>query len=248
MSFTYQNDEPPAEQSPEDEGSVTRPAVSAVPWYSIILIASYSAVFVAQLVSGFDRSAMLAGDDKDAVLQRHEIWRMLTGAALHASVIHYAMNSYAFYSFGRIFEMLSNRAHVAIVFLTSAIAGSILSMVVNPHGISVGASGGIVGMVGYLAVYSFKRRALISAQFRNNLILNIGIILFYGFVLAQNVDNAGHIGGLVCGAAYALVQVPSDSYADPRIAGPVLETAGLAALGVFITVCTFSILLILQIV
>lgn len=248
MSFTYQPEESANDQPSEIRETTTRPPESRLPWYSIILIASYSAVFLAQLAYGMERSIILAGDDKDAVLHRHEIWRMLTGAALHGGVIHYAMNSYAFYSFGRIFEMLSNKAHVAIVFLTSAIAGSILSLIVNPHGISVGASGGIVGLVGYLAVYSFKRRALISSQFRNNLIINIGIILFYGLILSVNVDNSAHIGGLLCGAAYALVQVPSDSYTDPTTAGPVTEAVGLASLGIFITVCAFSILLIMQII
>ena len=54
--------------------------------------------------------------------------------------------------------MLSNRAHLAIVFLLSAIGGGILSLVSQPDGISVGASGGIVGLIGYLAVYAFRRR------------------------------------------------------------------------------------------
>jgi len=248
MSFINPNEVATPDRPTDDLKMADGPVDSGWPWYSIILIASYSAVFIAQLVYGFDKSAILAGDDKDAVLQRHELWRMLTGAALHVGIVHYAMNSYAFYSFGRIFETLSNRAHVAMVFLMSAIAGSILSQIVSPHGISVGASGGIVGLVGYLAVYSYKRRAFITAEFRWNLIINIAIILFYGVVLSIRVDNAAHIGGLICGAGYALVQVPSDGYVDPQSAGPVTEALGLASLGAFVTICVFSILIITQII
>src|SRR6476469_313474 len=195
-----------------------------LPWFSIILIACYTVAFIAQVATNLDRSIIPAGEDKDAVIGHHEYWRMLTGAALHGSIIHYAMNSYAFYSFGRTFEVLTARAHLPIVFLLSAIGGSVLSQVLNPHGISVGASGGIVGLVGYLAVYSFKRREFITPEFRRSLIFNIGFILFYGFVLVRAVDNFAHIGGLVVGAVYAMLVVPKDAYADPREASSLTQT------------------------
>jgi membrane associated rhomboid family serine protease len=65
------------------------------------------------------------------------------------------MNGYALYNFGRLMELLANRAHLAIVFLLSAIGGGILSTVLSPEGLSVGASGGIVGLIGYLVIYAF---------------------------------------------------------------------------------------------
>ena len=158
------------------------------------------------------------------------------------------MNCYAFYSFGKIFEMLANRAHLAIVFLLSAIGGGILSLVFMPHGTSVGASGGIVGLIGYLAIYAFRRRQFISPAFRKNLLINIGFILVFGLVLYQTIDNFGHIGGLLTGAVYGLLQIPSDAHIDPREAGTGMEFAGIAALGVYIAGCVFSILLILHII
>ena len=69
------------------------------------------------MATGLNASILLAGFDKQAFLVNHEYWRMLTGAATHGSLLHVRMNRYAFYSFGRIFEMLTNRAHLAIVFL-----------------------------------------------------------------------------------------------------------------------------------
>ena len=113
---------------------------------------------------------MSAGFDKQAFLKHHEYWRILTGATTHGSLLHVGMNCYAFYSFGKIFEMLSNRAHLAIVFLLSAIGGGLLSLIFAPSVISVGASGGIVGLIGYLAVYAFRRRQFISPAFRKNLV------------------------------------------------------------------------------
>lgn len=244
MSLQYETGDPEEFSAPVHH---TRSRWDDLPWASVLLIAFYSLVFIAQITTGLDRSILAAGEDKDAVLYRHEYWRMLTGTALHGSLIHYAMNSYAFYSFGRTFEVLTARSHLPIVFLLSAIGGSIASQIMSPHGISVGASGGIVGIVGYLAVYSFKRRDFITSEFRRSLIFNIGFILFYGLVLVRTVDNFAHIGGLVVGAAYALVFVPTDAYADPREASKTTETAGLVSVAIFGATCLFAILVILQI-
>jgi membrane associated rhomboid family serine protease len=200
------------------------------------------------MATGWETSVRLAGFDKPAFLHRQEYWRILTGAATHGSVLHVAMNCYAFFNIGRIFEMLSNRAHLAIVFLLSAIGGGILSLSFMPNGVSVGASGGIVGLIGYLLIYAFRRKKFISDAFRKNLLINIGIMLVFGITLYQVIDNFGHIGGLITGVVYGFFQIPSDDFADPREAGPVTELAGLATVGIYVAVCLFSILLILRVV
>ena len=244
MSFTYQSDDALQERAPD------QPQVpfSAPPIYTYILIGGIAAVALTQFTTGLEASILSAGFVKPAFLQGHEYWRILTGAATHGSIPHVLMNCYAFYSFGKIFEILANRAHLAIVFLLSAIGGGFLSLLFVPAGISVGASGGIVGLIGYLVIYAFRRRSFITAEFRRNLLMNIGFILIFGLVLYQSIDNFGHIGGLLTGAVYGLLQIPSNEYVDPRSAGPVVQTAGVAALGIYLATCLFSILLILHIV
>jgi membrane associated rhomboid family serine protease len=244
MSLSYQSEDEPQElDANRAEANGVR---SDTPYYTIILIVSIVAVGLVQLSTGLDASIIAAGFDKRVFLQAHEYWRILTGAATHGSLLHVAMNCYAFYSFGRIFEMLSNRAHLAIVFLLSAIGGGLLSLAFLPNGVSVGASGGIVGLIGYLAVYAFRRRRFISQEFRKSLLMNIGFILVFGLVLFQVIDNFGHIGGLITGAIYGFWQIPSDEHVDPRQAGPAVVIAGLCAVGIYIATCGFSILLILH--
>lgn len=215
-----------------------------IPRYTCVFIACIVAVTLVQFYAGLKASVDAAGFVKPQFASG-EYWRILTGAALHGGLLHIFFNSYAFYSFGRLFEFLSNRAHLAIVFLLSVIAGGVLSLIFRPDATSVGASGGILGIVGYLAVYAFVRRQFVSREFRKSLLMNIGFILLFGFALYQVIDNYGHIGGLVCGAAYGFFQIPSDPYRDPREAGKVTETAGLVAVGIFIAVSIFSIYLIL---
>lgn len=245
MSFTYQTEDTEPSQEPQEEYSeVPQPT----PVYTIILVAAIVVVALTQFATGLEMSIMAAGFDKPAFLIGHEYWRILTGATVHGSLMHVGMNCYAFYSFGRIVEMLSNRAHLSIVFLLSAMGGGVLSLIFVPDGLSVGASGGVVGLVSYLLVYAFRRRRFISPEFRKSLLINIGFILVFGLVLFQVIDNFGHIGGLITGAVYGLVQIPSDEYADPRTAGPITTVAGLAAMGIYLAGCAMSILLILRII
>ena len=214
-----------------------------MPLYSLILTVAFAVVSAVQMLTGLERSVLLAGFDKPSFLAG-EYWRILTGAALHGGILHVVLNGYAFYSFGRIFEMLANRAHLAVVFLLSAIGGGLLSLVMDPAGLSVGASGGIVGLIGYLAIYAFRRREFISQEFRKSLLINIGFILIYGLLLYQVIDNYGHVGGLLTGATYAVFQVPSDPYVDPRLADVKTRVIGVVSLAIYIGACILSVILI----
>ncbi|MBK6750671.1 MAG: rhomboid family intramembrane serine protease [Acidobacteria bacterium] len=246
MSFTYQTEDAESEISEEqDHEPVETPTP---PYYTLILVGAIVVVALVQFSTGLEASIHAAGFDKRSFLDGHQYWLILTGAATHGSAAHILMNAYAFYSFGKIFEMLSNKAHLAAVCLLSAVGGGLLSLIFTPNGVSVGASGGIVGLIGYLAVYAFRRRQFITPEFRKNLLFNIGFILVFGLVLYDVIDNFGHIGGLITGAIYALFQVPTDPHADPRKAGSAAEIAGFASLAVYIASCGFAILLILHIV
>lgn len=245
MSLQYQTDDSHAEH---EEFGPPEGVKFPFPVYTYILLACIVAVTAAQFAGGLDDSILAAGFVKTAFLQNHEYWRIVTGAALHGGLLHILFNGYALYSFGRIFELLSNKAHLATVFLLSAIGGGLLSLYFIPNGISVGASGGIVGLIGYLAVYAFKRRQFIASEFRRNLLINIGFILVFGMLLWNTIDNFGHIGGLITGAVYALIQVPSDEYVDPRAADLLAQICGIVSLGIFVTASVFSILLIFGIV
>ena len=129
MSLEYRDDDA-ADQL--DTSEPPQRARSPIPVYTTTLIIALGIVFIAQLAEGLDTSIIRAGFDKRKFVDAHEYWRILTGATTHASIVHILMNCYAFYSFGRIFELLSNRAHLAIVFLLSAVGGGILSLIFLP--------------------------------------------------------------------------------------------------------------------
>jgi membrane associated rhomboid family serine protease len=239
MSLDFVKDEP--EAAVEEYG---RPVTAPFPTYTAVLITCIALVSVAQLAFGLQSSIDAAGFDKPLFREHHEYWRMLTGAALHGGILHVALNGYALYMFGKLIEMLSNRAHLAIVFLLAVIGGSVLSLVFMPDGTSVGASGGIVGLLGCVAVYAFRRRDFISPEFRRSLVFNIGFIFLYGVMLYDVIDNFGHLGGLITGGIYGLLQIPTDPYTDPRPASLPVRVLGAGSLAIFIATSILSILLI----
>ncbi|MEZ5427701.1 MAG: rhomboid family intramembrane serine protease [Pyrinomonadaceae bacterium] len=244
-------------EGPEVEMRVRR-ATPVTPYYSYLMVACLIAVFIAEMaiepsisiLVGAEKSGMLAGFDKAAFVYG-EYWRILTGAVVHGGIVHLAFNAYALYVLGRLIETLSNRAHLGIIFLLSAIGGNLLSLFFMPEGGSVGASGGIIGFLGYLTVYGYRRRELLTSRFLQNMLFNIGFIALVGISLVYEgvpIDNFGHLGGLLTGALYGFLQIPSDLHKDPREVSEPMEIIGIAALGIFAFVSILTILLLLRMI
>jgi len=258
MSLEYREEqeeitEETAEDRPAEPQMVQR-ATPVTPVYSIILIACIVTVWLVQVifvpgesaVSGGNLSVALAGLVKP-LFWHGDYWRILTSGTLHAGIIHLTFNAYALYVLGKLVEFLSNRTHLAIVFVLAVIGGGAMSIIFLPNAPSVGASGGIIGFLGYLTAYGYKRRKLLSDRFLKNMLFNIGFIAFMGIVI-QGIDNFGHLGGLLVGLVYGFLQIPSDLYKDPREVSKVTGYLGYAALGVFILTAVFSILVLTQVI
>lgn len=133
-----------------------------------------------------------------------QVWRLLTCAFLHGGLIHIVFNMYALYVIGPQLEVLFGRVKYIVIYLLSAIGGSLLSLVFSPNTLSIGASGAIFGLFGAMVMYVLKYRDRIPKRVLNNLFFVIILNLFIGFNL-QGIDNFGHIGGLVTGVVVSLI-------------------------------------------
>lgn len=130
-----------------------------------------------------------------------EIYRLLTGAFMHAGPlylpIHLFFNMYALYIIGTQVENFIGRYRYLIIYLGSAIMGSLLSCVIL-HGDSIGASGAIFGLMGSLVYFGYHYRVYFGNVLKTQIIPLIIFNLFLGFYLS-GVDNFAHIGGLIGG-------------------------------------------------
>lgn len=75
-------------------------------------------------------------------------FRLFTPLVLHAGFIHYAVNMGALWFIGGAFEESHGVLHTVLLFLIPGVGGNILSAIFLPQYVSVGASGGIFGLIG----------------------------------------------------------------------------------------------------
>ncbi len=221
------------------------------PSYSYIILACLVAVFFFQLMTLIDRNGdfrafTIAGLVKPDTWEKREYWRILTSAFLHGGFLHIYFNTQAFYGFASLIEAVSHRARMAIVFLLSIIGGGVLSMIFLPEGISVGASGGIMGLIGYLAVYGYRRKRQLPPNFLRSMLINIGFVAAFGIVAYRIIDNFAHLGGLLVGLTYGFFTIPSHTSKDPRAVTPLTEAAGMIAMGVLVFFAILTILLMTE--
>jgi rhomboid protease GluP len=115
-----------------------------------------------------------------------------------------------------------------------------------PNVDSIGASGGIVGFIGYLAVFGYRRKQQLPPDFLKRVMINIAFIALLGALAYQMIDNAAHLGGLLAGAAYGFVQIPRRLEEDPREVNWLIEAFGLVALTIFGATAIFTIALLMK--
>ena len=223
------------------QGSVDRKPV-----YSTTLVAVIVFCYVLAVLSGLENSVEAAGLVKYRVIENGEYWRLLTCGVLHGGILHIYFNSQALYGFGSMIEAISARAHLAIVFVISIISGSLLSTIMLPDSISIGASGGIMGLIGYLTIYGYLRRGQLPPGFLKSILINVALIAAIGIIAYQFIDNFAHFGGFCAGAIYGLIQIPSDKRIGPRISSPLIVFLGFAALVGFLAAALFAALKILK--
>ena len=128
-------------------------------------------------------------------------WRLLSAMWLHAHPLHLALNAIFLWRFGDYVERLLGPVVFLIVYVLAGVVASAVSL--QFHGLSVGASGAIFGLVGVLLTVAMTSRGRgglgeMVAELRPNLISIVVANLFLGFLM-QGVDNAAHIGGLAGG-------------------------------------------------
>lgn len=183
------------------------------------------------VAGGVRESVGDAGLVKSGGLSR-EWWRMLTATFLHGHWIHLLMNAAALHYLGKRMEVLARWPHVAMVFLIASWVGWEASLRFSPGGESIGASGGLLGMLGFLLVFEWLHRELVPESARRRLLAGLIMTGVIGVVFPM-IDNAAHLGGLVAGMIYAFIVFPqSDSAHRPREfrADRVVGVASLAVL------------------
>jgi membrane associated rhomboid family serine protease len=129
-------------------------------------------------------------------------WRLFTSMFLHGSLLHLAFNMFALWQVGRLVERIFGSLRFTGLYLLAGLAGSLASVLWNPHVNSVGASGAIFGIIGGLLAFIGRASSgvppTVVSDLRGSILPFLLFNLSAGFVY-PHTDNAAHIGGLVGG-------------------------------------------------
>jgi membrane associated rhomboid family serine protease len=172
--------------------------------YTKYLAACIIAVGAAQVFAGEGQSIKAAGLVKPAVWDG-QVWRLLTCTLMHANFYHFWMNFLALIQLSRLVESMTRRTYVPAVFLLSAFCGSVFSLLLYPHTTSVGASGGLMGLMGFMTVDAHFDRGKYPPKYLKRLAEAIGFVALLGLFGFAFIDNAAHLGGLCGGALLGLL-------------------------------------------
>ncbi len=171
----------------------------------LVIMAS---VFVCQMLVGTPQSIEAAALVKSRVLEQGEWWRIVTTGLMHGNILHIAFNGMALYSLGRLLVALVSPGLLSFVFLATVVTGSLASLWLGPGQASVGASGGIIGCLGFLLVVTIKFRREIPSSLQSSLIQACAVLVIYGLVGSAVIDNAAHAGGFVGGVLLGVICLP----------------------------------------
>jgi membrane associated rhomboid family serine protease len=184
-------------------------AASGEPVLTYLLIGICVVVFIGEVAGGSGVSAGgLSGSRlfQDGALSGPHVadgdyWRLLTAGFLHASPLHIFFNMFALWILGQMLEPAIGSLRFGLIFFVSVLAGSFGVLLIDPNSLTVGASGGIFGLMG-AAVIVMRNRGINPLE--SGLVLWLGLNLLLTFTIS-NISIGGHIGGLIGGSLAALV-------------------------------------------
>lgn len=151
----------------------------------------------------------LLGAITGSTLFDRDWWRLVTVMFLHANVLHWAVNSWALYQLGSLYEAMFGAKRFLLIFFATGLCASIASAIhiANTGGASVGVSGAIFGILGAF-IFSIRRSQWRHEPWTRGLtrqlifwgLLNLAIGASFSFI-----DNTAHVAGLVSGLILGLV-------------------------------------------
>lgn len=166
-------------------------------------------VIAAAVLQIFAGSGIQAAGLVKPSVRQGEVWRLVTAGLLHGSFYHFWMNFGSLMWLGKFIEAFTHRAYLPIVFLLSIIFGNVASSIFLPTKTSIGASGGLMGLIGFLVILGIRHKNILPVNFFQSLLLNIALISLIGFIGSDFIDNAAHGGGLICGLLIGFLLIPA---------------------------------------
>lgn len=170
-----------------------------------------------------------------AILGYGQWWRLVTAGFLHGGLLHIGMNSWVLFDLGAQVEDVYGASRLIVIYFLATVSGFLLSTFWTTA-LSVGASAGIMGLIGAMIALGVRNRHTSAGAAIQGMYIRWTVyMLIFGLLPGLHVDNAAHIGGLAAGFSVAWLA------GTPRIASNWNEKLwrGAAAACVVMTAASF---------
>jgi rhomboid protease GluP len=172
-------------------------------------------------------------------------WRLLTAGFLHGGLMHILFNSWALMDVGSHAEQIYGTPRMSAIYLLSTMGGFGASAVFTGS-LSVGASAGLLGLIGAMIAYGMAHHGPEASMVKQFYVRWLIYILLMGLLPFFHIDNAAHIGGLAVGFAVGWLAGTPDydgSFRDrlwKTVAGIMVAVTALAFVKMFLFVYAVS--------
>ena len=130
-------------------------------------------------------------------------WRLFTAMFLHFGASHLASNLLVMFVLGSVVEKALGKLRYVAVYLLSGMGAGVVSflysMLSGGYIVSAGASGALFGVMGALVILAYAGMAGQYGIDTRRVPLMLVVSIAGGLYGNENIDLAGHIGGLVTG-------------------------------------------------
>lgn len=146
----------------------------------------------------FIPAVLLGGLYKNFVYGANEWWRIISAGFLHLDIFHILINMLVLLQTGAIVENVYGKSKMLKIYMSSIVVSSMLALIMMDGGsISIGASGGIFGLMGAVVVYLYTSNLYKIPKVRNQILVTLSANLLLS--LMPGISFWGHFGGFIGG-------------------------------------------------
>lgn len=134
-----------------------------------------------------------------AILEGGEYYRLFTSMFLHFGMAHLANNMLVLLVIGQRLEPVVGKLRFGLIYLLGGLGGNVISLWVNIRSSSyAGASGAVFAVVGAMLWAVLRNKGRVQDITGKQMLIMAFFSVYFGFA-SEGVDNAAHLGGLICG-------------------------------------------------
>ena len=126
---------------------------------------------------------------------------------LHFGIEHLANNMLVLFVLGQRLEPVVGKIRFLLIYFLGGIGGNLISLVFDIKGgnyaVSAGASGAVFAVMGAMIWVVIRNRGRLQDISTRQMLVMAAFSLYFGFA-SSGVDNAAHVGGMICGILLAV--------------------------------------------